>query len=109
MSSAMEDDVEVSAIPEVRFLDVLLPNLLLQSWCDGAKDYWKVLHMNIDCFSLRCFSQNQSATVNGMLGGFDYLAEQDVKGSKVFLNKLKAELPGTQLVLGKLISVKRVY
>ena len=29
MSSAMEDDVEVSAIPEVRFLDFLLPNLLL--------------------------------------------------------------------------------
>lgn len=46
------------------------------------------------------FSKNQSATVNGMLGGFDYLAEQDVKGSKMFLNKLKAELPGTRLALG---------
>jgi len=35
-----------------------------------------------------------------MLGGFDYLAEQDVKGSKVFLNKLNTELPGNELVLG---------
>ena len=35
-----------------------------------------------------------------MLGGFDYLSELDVKGSNLFLNKLKAELPGSALVLG---------
>ena len=42
----------------------------------------------------------QSATVNGMLGGFDHLADQDIKGSKLFLNNIKADLPGSNLVLG---------
>lgn len=42
-----------------------------------------------------------------MLGGFDYLADQDVKGSKVFLNKLKSELPGSGLVLGNLACPQR--
>jgi hypothetical protein len=37
-----------------------------------------------------------------MLGGFEHLADQDVKGSKVFLNKLKNELPGSELALGNL-------
>ena len=38
-----------------------------------------------------------------MLGGFEHLANQDIKGSKSFLNKLKSELPGSGLALGNIL------
>lgn len=43
-----------------------------------------------------------------MLGGFDYLADQDIKGSKLFLNKLKNHLPGSSLVLDVGAGIGRV-
>lgn len=43
-----------------------------------------------------------------MLGGFDYLADMDIKGSKMFLNKLKTSLPGSSLVLDVGAGIGRV-
>ena len=43
-----------------------------------------------------------------MLGGFDYLADMDVKGSKKFINSLVNILPGRELVLDAGAGIGRV-
>jgi hypothetical protein len=45
---------------------------VLEKFYSISEDYWS----------------KQPATVNGMLGGFDFISNEDIKGSQKFLNSL---------------------
>jgi hypothetical protein len=68
-----------------------------KNWYQKSLNYWSVFYL---------YFQKEDATIDGVLGGYGYIHESDIKDSEKFIDRLRNECG---MMAKRALGNKRIY